>query len=236
MNQSALESGDAKISYSGQGGGVGFTMSMLAKPMEKIHIGFQYRSRVNITNEGDFEMENIAPALRPLFGGDSYKSDAEISQDMPQMIGIGLAYMPFDALTLETDFQWTEWSVFDRSTLHIEDKAPEAGITDVSTEMNWKDTWVICIGAEYRPDEQWALRCGYFFTENQIPDESVHPASPEADNHTLNMGVGYKNEKITIDAAYSFQLPADRDADNEILKGEYTNTIHCFGMSFGYAF
>lgn len=236
LDQSALGAGDGKISYDGWGTGAGFTLSLLASPFDRFRIGLHYRSRVEITHDGELELEDIAPALRPLFGGDRYKTDAENEQDMPSLVAIGLACDFTDDLTVGMDFQWAEWSVFDTSTLKIDHPVPQAGLMDLTTAMNWEDTWVVSLGAEYRLDEHWTIRGGYFYTENAVPDESVNPATPEADSHTLTLGTGWHSGKITLDAAYVVQLPAERDVENSILSGEYTNTIHTLTLSLGYAF
>jgi len=236
VDQSAFGAQDAKVSYDGSGGGIGFTLSLLANPLESFRIGVHYRSRVEITHEGDFELEHIASPLHPFFGGDHFETEAKNDQDMPQILGIGVAYAPTKSLTIEMDFQWLEWSVFERPLLDLEDEVPEAGLVDSVSVMDWKNSWVISLGTEYHLNDQWALRAGYFFTENQIPADAVHPATPEAQNHSLNIGVGYKTGKLTLDAAYTYQIPADREVDNEILSGEYTNSTQVLMLSAGYAF
>lgn len=236
VDQSAQGAGDGKFEYDGQGGGTGFTLSLLARPFDGFRIGLNYRSRISITHEGDIELTGIAPGLQSLFGGDTYRTDARNTQEMPQILGVGFAFTPTDALTLGMDFQKVEWSVFDKVTLNIKNEVPSAGLSDVTTNLNWHDAWVISVGGEYRLNDRWTLRAGYFFTESPVPTQTLNPAAPEADSHTLNLSIGYKTTKLALDAAYTLQLPAEITVGPQVLEGSYRNTIHSAVLSIGYLF
>ena len=62
------------------------------------------------------------------------------------------------------------------------------------------------------------------------------PSSPDADQHNLTIGGGYRWERLWVDAFYVAGIIEDRKVDNDILDGEYENFIHFLGISLGWDF
>ena len=65
LDQSMFGASDGKFSLDADGGGWGYNLGILVAPLENLHIGFAFRSKVSVDQKGDAEIENIAPALQP---------------------------------------------------------------------------------------------------------------------------------------------------------------------------
>ncbi|MDY6837593.1 MAG: outer membrane protein transport protein [Thermodesulfobacteriota bacterium] len=236
LDQSSAGAGDGKLSLDADGGGWGYNLGVLLFPEGKFSVGAAYRSEIEIDQSGSITLKNIAEALQPAFGGSRFKTDMDTTLDFPQMVNFAVAYRPTTRFTLGLELEWTGWSSFDKQVVDIKDEVPEAGFSDSTTPLDWKDMWRVGVGMEYKANENLALRGGYTFMENQVPEHTLGPASPESDQHVFSIGFGYKMNKTTLDAFYMVSFYEDRKVDNAILSGEYENFAHYIGFSWGYSF
>ena len=233
LDQSMFGASDGKFSLDADGGGWGYNLGILVAPFEKLHLGFAFRSRVSVDQKGDAEIENIAPALQPLFGGPHFKTDVETTVHLPEIVSFGMAYKPTSSLTLAFDVEWVKFSRFDQQTLDFKNEVPGAGFSDVLLDLDWNDQWLIKFGLEYDLNENFALRTGYAFVESPVPDHTLSPAYTDGDGHNFSMGFGYKIGKWVVDAFYTVEFFEDREVNNDILSGEYENICHYIGFSIG---
>jgi long-chain fatty acid transport protein len=236
VDQSMFGYQDGKMQLDCDGGGWGYNLGALFFLTEQISLGFQYRSNIEIDHSGDATLENIAPELRPLFGGQSYTTDISTTIDFPEIYSFAIAYRPNEKLILALDAELVRWSSFDTMEIDFKTEIPEAGLTDISAVLDWKDIWVIKVGGEYKLNEKIALRAGYAYGKNPVPDKSLEPSNPDSDQHNFSVGAGYKFDKWIIDIFYDAAFYEERNVTNNILSGEYENFTHFTGFSVGYSF
>jgi len=236
VDQSIFGADDGEIILKGIGDGWGYNLGLLFTPDKRLSLGFAYRSRIKVTHDGDIEFKHIAPALQDSFGGSDFETDMHTPSTFPEIISFGIAYRPSERLTFELDLERVGWSSFKSADLDLEDEVPSANFSDSLTPLDWEDTWLIKVGAEYRLNESLALRGGYVYVETPVPDPTLDAANPNAVQHNFCIGLGYKIKKLVIDFFYNAGFHEDRKVKNEILSGEYENFIHSFGFSIGKKF
>jgi long-chain fatty acid transport protein len=80
------------------------------------------------------------------------------------------------------------------------------------------------------------VRAGYVFQQSPVPDSTLEPGNPDANQHNLTLGLGYRTGRVTLDGFYMIGIYRGRTVDNAVLPGTYDNSVHYFGISVGYAF
>jgi long-chain fatty acid transport protein len=236
IDQSVFGAGDGKVSIDALGTGWGFNLGILFMPDRRWSLGLGYRSRTKVTHKGDIELTNIAPQLQPLFGGSRFKTDMETSSTFPDLINFGVAFRPDGKLTLAAEFEYGGWSSFKNAEMKLEHEVPEANFTDSSTPLDWNDAWIAKIGVDYKLNDKVSIRGGYAFVKTQIPGHTLDAAAPDADNHNICVGLGYKRGKLIMDFFYMADIYEDRNVRNNILSGKYENLTHLAGFSLGKEF
>ena len=236
VDQSIFGADDGEIILKGIGDGWGYNFGLLFTPDKRLSLGFAYRSEIRVTHNGDIEFKHIAPALQGSFGGSHFKTDMHTPSTFPEVISFGIACRPSEKLTFEFDVEREGWSSFKSVELDLEDEVPSAHFSDSSAPLDWKDTWLIKVGTEYRLNESLALRGGYVYVETPVPDHTLDAANPSAVQHNFCIGLGYKIKKLVIDFFYNAGFHEDRKVRNDILSGKYENFIHSFGFSIGKKF
>jgi long-chain fatty acid transport protein len=129
------------------GGSSGFAFGLqpgiIYKPTDNLSLGLTYVSPQKINHK------NVSD-----FDGDGTDDDLEL--ESPQQVGLGIAYDFFGTgLLLETNVKWINWS-------------DAEGYQD----FDWKDQWVLAIGAQYKATDKLVLRAGYNYGENPVKEHN----------------------------------------------------------------
>jgi long-chain fatty acid transport protein len=141
------------------------------------------------------------------FDGQNFSN---LKLESPQQVGIGVAVEPVkDCLLLEVNGRWVNWE-------------NATGYDD----FDWKDQWVLALGAQFKPTKKLALRVGYNYAENPVrehtnfssPTHTVQGITmptyyyetfriigfPAIVKQHLTFGVGYEfSKKFVLNAGYT---------------------------------
>lgn len=203
------------------GKGMGYNFGLLYLPEENLRFGLSYRSPVDLKIEGDAtfsQKRSIFPEGR-----------AKATLNLPATGFIAAAYSPISDLWLEFDAQFVGWSSYKKLEItFLKDNSIS------STEKNYKDTWILRFGVEYKLNSDITISSGYFHDFNPVPDETVDPMLPDADRNGFNIGFSYKfNDKISFDLAYLYLPFVQRTTEKSDLffNGTYNNTTHLLGFN-----
>jgi long-chain fatty acid transport protein len=105
--------------------------------------------------------------------------------------------------------------------------------------QRWKDTFTAGIGMDWRINEHWTVRGGYQYYQSPIPDSTFSPIIPDADQNVLTIGVGWKHNHHSLEAAYGADFYDTRQINNNqnpAFNGEYKITVHLFSFAYRYSF
>ncbi|MBI2618903.1 MAG: outer membrane protein transport protein [Ignavibacteriales bacterium] len=203
----------------------GFNVGVLYKPSSEISVGASYRSEVafSATGTADFTPN------RPVYP----EGDAKSSLTLPATGYLGVAYSLSDNLVVEADYQYVGWSSYQELAVEFAGDGSK-----VISPKNYRDTFVLRVGAEYTMDD-WQLRGGYFFDRTPVETPYVDPLLPDANRNGLNVGLGYRlTSSLSIDAAYMLLLMDERKAEKTVIDfdGTYQTRADLFCVSLTYTF
>jgi long-chain fatty acid transport protein len=218
-----------------------WNIGVMLRPMEDISFGFTYRAETEIKFNGTANFHPPA-SLAPMFPG----GDVKTGLNAPATWFAGIAWSPSESFDIEFDFQGIQWSSYKELTIDfVTDAKNTPGVAQdgVTPPKDYEDAWIARLGAEYRvPGMGLALRAGYFYDSNPVPDKSLEPLLPDADRHGLNIGLGFDLlPDITLDVAYLHMIIIDRVTESTsypggvYLDGLYTGSANLFALNITYA-
>jgi long-subunit fatty acid transport protein len=111
------------------------------------------------------------------------------------------------------------WSSFSSIRYDLEKEVPEAGVTDSTTDLDWKDIWTVKVGVDYKLKDNLSIRGGYAYVDSPVPLQTLEPGNPDAKQHNFSVGVGYRKGRWTLDFAYVAGFYQNRTVSNPILSG-----------------
>lgn len=229
--------GESKLEASTTG--YGYNFGLQYKPSDKLTIGAVFRGNTLLEfddGEATFTFPSAGTVVDQelAFYFPDTKGSAEI--ELPNMIGLGVAYQVTDELVAEFDWMQLGWSSYDKLTVKFDDAV--AGSNESVAEREFEDSFSLRFGLDYRVNENLSLRLGYIRDNHAVPDERLEPSLPEGDRNLYSVGAGYTIDNITIDGFYMVLVQEDRKITNSIeaMNGTYSGLGNLFGVSFEYGF
>jgi long-chain fatty acid transport protein len=118
------------------------------------NFGAAYTTPQKVTHENVFD-----------FNQDGDFDDLDL--EAPQNFAFGVSAEPIDALLVEFDTKWYNWSDAD-------------GYKD----FDWEDQWVFALGAQYKVTQALSLRIGYNYGKNPVKEHNGWSPDP---SNTVNV-------------------------------------------------
>jgi long-chain fatty acid transport protein len=223
----------------GDGSGVGANVGIKYKANEQLNLGLSYRTAITVKVDGNANVVGLPFTIT---------NPAQTEITLPALLQAGVSFKASDKLTINTDLEYTWWSTYDRLVVQSNTLlALTGGATNTSIdEKDWKNTWTIRIGGQYRLSDQWKLRAGYVYDQSPVPTDRFDTRVPDSDRQGLTVGTGYASGNITIDTAYMYLRFKNRTITNSLaddatptpnaLDGTYKGTAHLVGITIAYKF
>ncbi|NQT81793.1 TonB-dependent receptor [bacterium] len=219
---------DIGTSLKADGDAWGWNLGLLYLLSDRVSFGASYRSKADLDLSGPLRTYPASPV----------SLSGSLDMHLPSMLKAGLAVQPTDALTIELDADWLEWSRFKNVPLSI---SPPVMPPEVSPR-DWDDVLLYSIGAQYAFKNGWKLRAGYGYAESPIPDRTYEPGIPRNDLHVVSFGAGKDLGKLSLDLACTFIMSEERKVNSDVgepfmtVDGAYDSLITVIGAGFSYRF
>ena len=222
--QVPLGSESGTFHFRGEDAAFGVTPAVMWKIDNHNTIGAVYRSPFEFGYTGDARlkakgMQEIGPA------------HSHVYQKMPQMATLAYAVRPVDQWKIEADVVWTDWDVVKNTTV----TSTNSNFRQV-TPNNWMSGFSFRLGTQIDLTHKLALRLGYAYGQNAVPQSTYGPLVPDSNYHLGSIGIGYQlSENIIIDAAYQYIFRETRNISNSInspaVDGKWHNSFNEFMLS-----
>lgn len=180
----------ASIELNGKGTGAGVTASLLYSPLRNgagkpiMSIGLVYRSQA------------VLPLSGSLLVNGAKVADASTDLVLPHMFTGAIAVWPVRnrerEWKVELDVEYVSWSSNKNLDIRLSNGAT------ILQPQQWNNVPVIALGTEHKwLNPQWlphwevAVRSGYTYTEDPVPNRTFNPATISLSAHTLSLGTGF---------------------------------------------
>lgn len=246
---------DGHASMDGHDWGFGFNLGYLYQLNEGTRFGIAYRSSISHKLKGstiwDFSQVTSNPAVNAFIAKASNKvnSEALVELRTPETLSINAFHQMDDKWALMGDVTWTRTSRLQNLDIQFPPTAEGAE----RIRQNWKDTYRVSLGTNYKYSDSLMLRAG--IAHDQAPVRSAelrHPALPDSDRMQYSIGANWKlNANSSIDLAYSYidfkdaevnykndcsPVMAGCTGNGETTKGLFKTRMQLIGLAYNYKF
>ena len=228
---------DSFAKLTGDDWGYGWNVGLLLEPIPDTRIGLHYRSKVDLTLEGNARISGPVVSVR---------TDAELDVTLPASASLSALHAIDSKWTVMADLTWMNWDELD------ELKAELGTGSQSVTPLEWDNTIRVAVGATYRHNPTWLFRAGVAYDETPVPDDSLRtPRVPDNDRVWLSFGVNYRySETITFDFGYAHLFVDDPELDTDDafdpttgqtsgvhkLEGDYDAAVDIFSAQVNWKF
>jgi long-chain fatty acid transport protein len=224
-----------QVNLDGSSTAMGFNVGVFAKPTEKLSIGIDYRSKVNMKVEnGDTKFTNIPSSMSETFPSTG-NFDAELP--LPANLDFGLAYQFTDKFTLAVEFNMIFWSAYD--SLIIDFKENNATLVDSRNPRDYSNSFIPRIGAEYKINDIFIARAGLYYDPTPTNADYFSPETVSLDQVAFTLGLSIMPAKgLSIDLSYLQLegLESDKQYLPDNFKGTYKTRAFIPGIGVSYNF
>lgn len=215
----------------GDGDDLGFNVAISHRtPVSSF--GLTYRSGFTIDIDGNIDYANFGP-LAPLFPS----SPGQTTLELPAQAAIGWSFALTNAVEMEVDVAWAEWSVFKELAVDIENNTNLS--RDFVVREDWDDSMSYRLGLSWQASDVNAYRFGVVFDESPVPEETLRPSIPDANRTGLSIGYGRTGKKIDLDLYYmalQFDDITARRGEEGVINASYESFVHLAGASVNFRF
>ena len=212
----------------------GYNLALSYKPTSELEMALTYRSKVDLTEEGNAKLYSDAGITLV------YNGAASVTVPLPAIASAAIAYTFETKTTLELVYERNMWSAY--KTLDFEFPISIGGMKttfDDPKAKNWKDSTAIRIGLTQEL-EKVTLMAGLVFDESPAPDSTLGYELPDSDSVSVSLGGRYQiNENLDIALAglYSFRDERTVSQGGTKIIGTFSHAdVYLISAGVGYKF
>jgi long-chain fatty acid transport protein len=211
---------DANLKAKGDGFGYGGNAGITWEFMPGHKIAATYRSPVEVDYNGTTKTD--------ILGYSPFKT----SVTFPTIISLAYGVELTKTIRVEVSGEWLQFSNF--KTLSV-----QALNTVINTPENWKNTFTVGFGGDWKFADHWTARAGYQYYMSPVPDSTFSPTIPDGNQNVFTTGLQYHWGHHAIEGAYGGIFYDDRHINNGAgypFNGTFKMNVHLFALSYNYAF
>lgn len=216
----------------------GFNFGALFNFGPATRVGVHYRSSLDYDLEGDTRFADRPAALAAAIPD----SDVKMSLKTPDSAAFSVAHDLSDRVQLLGDATWTQWSRIDEIPL-VRTSGTMNGTTLDTLTFDFKDTWRLSAGVNYRMSGTTLLKAGVAFDQSPVPSaEKRSVRLPDSDRWWLSLGAAFQVSRADkLDVGYTFVKAKDAEINHSqpgkgLVNGTYEATVHVFGVQYQHSF
>ncbi|AFL67480.1 OmpP1/FadL family transporter [Sulfurospirillum barnesii] len=207
----------------------GYNLALSYKPIEDLTLSATYRSKVNLTVDGD--------ATTTWLGAPS-SGDVKTKIPLPASLALAAAYT-MDKTTLEFVFERTYWSSYKELDFDFENPTAEQNLGG-SRAKNWKDVNAYRIGLSHQYSDALKLMAGFAIDKTPVPTSTLGFELPDSDAKLYSVGFEYKvSQSLKVGLAYLYDEKEKRSTTTNLagVNGKFTDSAaHLVTASLKYKF
>jgi long-chain fatty acid transport protein len=193
---------DSFAKLTGDDWGYGWNVGLLLEPTPNTRVGLHYRSKVDLTLEGDARI--TGPVV-------DFTTDAELDVTLPASASLSALHALNPKWTVMADVTWMNWDELDELRVELDNGSKSV------TPLEWDNAIRVAVGASYRHNDTWLLRSGIAYDQTPVPKDSLRtPRVPDADRIWLTFGANYRYSKqLTFDFGYAHLFVDDPEINTD---------------------
>jgi long-chain fatty acid transport protein len=180
---------DGQLNLDDNTWGWGVNLGLLYELDARTRFGLTYNSQVDLDFKAPAEFSGLAPGLQTvLTNAGLLNASVDLGIKVPQGVMGSVFHQLNDRWAVLGSLGWQQWSKFGKAEVGVDSSNP----VSLTTNLNYKDTWHVAVGAQHRLSDPWTLNFGIAYDSAFQDSSNVSPALPA--NAAWRFGVGGQNQ------------------------------------------
>ncbi|MBT9521882.1 MAG: outer membrane protein transport protein [Dechloromonas sp.] len=227
----------------------GWNIGALIKITPVTKLGLSYRSTTKYDLDGDVEFTGTLAQSGATAGATTNRA-VTATIELPDTWILSATHELNDRVELLGDVSWTGWSSIPKVNIVNAQTTGAGAIAGQNMQVldtEFRDTWRVAVGANYKLNDAWKLKAGLAYDQTPVKGPSTRLVSlPDNDRTWFSLGTQWKPSKsTTLDISAAYLLIKDTEVDNNQnsgvtganrVTGNYDNQAFLLGAQFSMAF
>lgn len=208
--------GDGQAEFQADDWSYGANLGAIYSPRPGTRLGLSYTSEIDIEFKDKLDLEGIGPlAMAALQNRGVLDASTTLDMHIPQTLTFSV-YHELDAhWALLASVNWQDWSRFGEVGIDLDSNQPRSA----SVDSNFKDTWHVSLGTQYRFDPRWMWSAGVGYDSSAVDDEDRSVTVPMAESWRFATGLTHAlDEQTELNLSYVLvwmgDMPVSQDKPN----------------------
>lgn len=226
-----LEEGQANIK--GSTSNYGFNAGILYKVNDKLQIGVDYRSQIDMNVDGGDVTMTVPASLSTKFPAEN---KVDVTLPLPANLDFGASYQFTDKLMAGFSLNYVFWSVYDSLIFDFETNTD--ALVDSRNPREYSNTLIFRVGGEYKINDMFTVRAGGYYDPSPVNTDYFNPETPSLDNTGLSCGLSVRPVKnLSIDLSFLYLMGKETEASYtpDSFGGTYKSRFYIPGFGFTYS-
>jgi long-chain fatty acid transport protein len=217
----------------GNASGIGFNAGIYFKASEKLSIGIDYRSQVNVTVEEGTAEFTVPNSVAEFFPQTTFSTELKL----PQVATLGIGYVLNSKLKLALDINYIGWKSYDSLIINFENNTDK--LADIHSARMYENVFIFRIGSQYQWTDKWTVRLGAYYDMTPVKAGYLTPETPDMNKIGITSGASFRvTKKIQLDLSLLF-IEGIKRTDTNIetqFSGTYKSRAVIPGFGLQYLF
>jgi len=232
VNNIGLNQPDGKLKIEDSDWTYQVNLGVLVEPRMGTRFGLTYLSEGDLEFKDNPNFSNLGPGLEAALRAKGLlDADINVEFNMPQALMLSAYHELTDRLALMGNLGWQDWSEFGKVGVAVTSE----DTSSLTIDRNYKDTWHVAAGAQYRVAQPWLLTAGVAYDSSMVDDKDRTPDLPLGEMWRFGLGARYDwSQKLALGVGYTFLWSGDLDVDvnRGFLAGKVSGTYENSSMHF----
>ncbi|HRB72876.1 outer membrane protein transport protein [Flavobacterium sp. WV_118_3] len=219
--------------------GWGYNVGFMFNPTNKMRLGVNYRSKIVMeARDGDATFHDVPAFLQQTLTNTKFNADLPL----PAELTAGLSYQITDKFLVAFDINRAMWSAYKALVVEFANGAPTS-----NNPRNYKDATTYRVGAQYKANEKFTFRAGWYHDESPVQDGYFAPETPRNSSMGYTGGLTYQiGKRFGVDVSFlylhfdevnnSYDHYTEGANQNVSFGGTYKSSVFSPGLGVTYSF
>lgn len=221
--------GDGLLKLKDNTWGFGANVGAMVELSPDTRLGLNYLSPVDLDFKDTPSFTNLGPGLSGLLAN---PGSLNLGVTVPQSVMASVYQRLNDRLALMANVGWQNWERFGQVAVGVDSANPK----NLTTDLNYQDTWHGAVGAQFQLAPTWQLTGGIAYDSSAVNNEDRTVTVPVGRALRLGAGVTWQySPRLSFNAAYEFLWAGDMSVDQGddlALRGRVAGTYEDASFSF----
>jgi long-chain fatty acid transport protein len=183
--------GDAQLELDDNTWGAGLNLGLLYEIDARTRLGLTWNSQISLNFSAPAQFSNLGQLGTNLQNAGLLNSTLNVGIKVPQQAMGSVFAQVNDRWAVLGSVGWQQWSKFGQVQLGLPDAANPTSLT---TNLDYKDTWHLAAGAQYRLSDPWLLNFGIAY-DSEFQSGNVSPLMPANSAWRFGAGAEHRAKK-----------------------------------------